>query len=207
MKIFCEKGNQIINEKAYSTASTLKRGQVVKLSGGSAAAASASETAQLLGICLENKTGSVRVADGPALVFMCPAPEITVTTGSVTTVSASALGSFSDDAFNGGKLMLTYKASGSTNSGSIGDSYSVSDYDGTDKEFTLGTTLTGAPVAGDKYRVFPPIGSCLGALSSDSESLVLTTATANFSIRVVGWDLKNRAVYLMANSHVYGNKQ
>lgn len=218
MKIFCEKGNQIINEKAYPVGSStvLKRGQLVKLSNGEVAACSAGETGSVLGLCLENHPSStglyagnvnhtVRVADGPALVYMCPAPEITVTSGTTTTVAATGLGSFANDTFNNGRLKLISKGASSTNGGAIGDVYKISDYVAADKAFTINTTLSGAPAAGDKYQVFPVIGTSVGVLGTDIASYALTTATDSFAFRVVGWDLKNGNVYLMANKHVYGN--
>lgn len=220
MKLISNKASFAIGEGEYEVASStaLKRGQVVKLSGGKVVSAATGETGAILGVCLENHKGSfdlldprangtaVKVADSPSLVFASPAPEITATAGTTTTVSASALGSFADDAFNGGYARLKSKAANSTNGGTPGALYSVSDYDGTNKKLTLGVTLSGAVSVGDVYEVFPPIGACIGALDSGALKLALGSATSSFALRVVGWDTARGLVYLMADKHLYGNK-
>lgn len=217
MEIIKDKSAAIIPEGEYNVAAStiLRRGQVVVLTNGKVTAAGATQSDAILGVCLENHTGvaslldprangtRVRVADGPTTVYACPAPIVTATGGSTTTVSATALAAFADDAFNSGKLKLVSRAASSTNSGKIGTVYGISDYAGTAKTFTLDTTLTGAVAAGDQYEVYPPMGASLGALDTNGEKLTLSTAASNFVLKVVGHDLVRGRIYLMAKLHVY----
>lgn len=217
MEIIKDKSAAIIPEGEYDVAASavLRRGQVVVLTNGKAAAAGASQSGAILGVCLENHTGEaslldpradgtrVRVADGPATIYACPAPVVTATGGSTTTVVDTALAAFADDAFNTGKLKLVSHAASSTNGGAPGTVYGISDYAGSSKTFTLDQTLSGAVTAGDRYEVYPPIGASLGALDADGEKLTLNTAASDFVLKVVGHDVARGRIYLMAKLHVY----
>ncbi len=219
MELIKDKSAAIIPEGEYDVAgdTVLHRGQVVVLTDGKVTPASATQAGAILGICLENHTGRaslldpradgarVRVADGPATIFACPAPVVTATGGTVTTVSDTALAAFSDDAFNGGLLKLISRAASSTNGGVIGTVYGISDYTGSSKTFTLDTTLTGAVTAGDRYEVYPPVGSALGALHANRDCLTLETAATDFVLKIVGHDVEHGLIYLMAKLHVYAN--
>lgn len=217
MEIIKDKSAAIIPEGEYDVAASavLRRGQVVVLTNGKAAAAGASQSGAILGVCLENHTGEaslldpradgtrVRVADGPATIYACPAPVVIATGGSTTTVVDTALAAFADDAFNTGKLKLVSRAASSTNSGAPGTVYGISDYAGSSKTFTLDQTLAGAVTAGDRYEVYPPIGASLGALDADGEKLTLNTAASDFVLKVVGHDVARGRIYVMAKLHVY----
>lgn len=213
MKIYTDKISALAHESSYPAhAGALRRGQVVVLSGNTVQPAQAEQTNAILGICLENLgTGHpagahVRVADSPSTVYICDAPQITASSGSTTTVGATALAAFADDAFNGGVLKFISAGASSTNTASPGDLFSISDYSATNKTFTFEETLSGAVKSGDKFQVFPPIGSSLGALNTSIDGIVLTTATSNFALRVVGWDTQAGKLLLMANTHIFGNK-
>lgn len=217
MEIVKDKTAVIIPEGEYdvATSTVLRRGQVVVLTDGKVTAASEDQSSAILGICLENHSGEaslldprangtkIRVADGPSTIFACPAPVVTATGGSVSTVVAGALATFSDDTFNGGLLKLVARTSASTNSGALGDIYRISDYTGESKTFTLDSALTGAVTSDDQYEVYPPIGSALGALDTDKDRLTLETAASNFVFKVVGHDVTHGRLYLMAKLHVY----
>ena len=219
MEIIKDKTAAIIPEGEYDVAASavLHRGQVVVLTNGKATAAGAEQSGAILGICLENHSGDasildprangtrIRVADGPGTIFACPAPVVTATGGTVSTVAASAMATFADDAFNGGLLKLVSRTGASTNGGEPGDLYGISDYAGESKTFTLDTTLTGAVTSGDRYEVYPPVGSSLGALNTDRDKLTLETAASNFVLKVVGHDVAHGRIYLMAKLHVYAN--
>ena len=219
MELIQDKSTAIIPEGEYDVASNtvLRRGQVVVLTDGKVTAADASQSGAILGICLENHTGEasyldprangvrIRVADGPNTIFACPAPVITATGGSTTTVADTALATFADDAFNGGVLKLLARAASSTNSGAIGTVYGISDYTGTSKTFTLDETLAGAVAAGDQYEVYPPIGSSLGSLDTNRDRLTLGSAASDFALKVVGHDVPNGRIYLMAKIHIYAS--
>lgn len=217
MEIIKDKSAAIIPEGEYDVAASavLRRGQVVVLTNGEVTAADAAQSGAILGVCLENHTGEaslldpradgtrVRVADGPATIYACPAPIVTATGGSTTTVVDTALAAFADDAFNTGKLKLVSRAASSTNGGAPGTVYGIADYAGSSKTFTLDQTLSGAVTAGDRYEVYPPVGASLGALDADGEKLTLNTAASDFVLKVVGHDVARGRIYLMAKLHVY----
>lgn len=213
MNIYTDKISALTHESSYAADSgALRRGQIVVLSKNTVRPAQAQQTDAILGVCLENlesghPTGAhVRVADSPSTVYACDAPQITATSGSTSTVGATALASFADDAFNGGVLKFIHPGASSTNSALPGDVFPITDYSGTDKTFTFEGTLSGAVAAGDTYQVFPPIGSSLGALDTSRDAIVLTTATNNFVLRVVGWETQAGKLLLMANTHIFGSK-
>ena len=193
------------------------RGQVVKLSGGKVVSASATETGAVLGIAAENHSGTsdalnartngkvVLVYDSPALIYECPAPQITAASGSATTVVAAAGSvdaSIADDSFNGGVLQLKSKASGSTNSETIGQILDITDY--AKATLTLTHASAGTCCAGDVYRIYPPIGSSICALDGNLARAIVSTSGAT-ALRVVGHDTQRGVIRLMAAVHTLGN--
>ncbi len=191
----------------------IKMGQVVKLSVGKVTAAAAAETGAILGIAAEDHPGipdplnprangtEIRVCDNPGLLFECHAPTVKASGGSATTLAAAVgeiASAISDDAFNGGMLVLVKKAVGSTNTDPLGVRIPISDY------AKSGTTFTkpggGIPSAGDTYELYPPIGSAVGALDEAAENLVFRAAGAT-SIRVVGHDFARHMLRCMAALH------
>lgn len=214
MKIFTDKSSAVVHDSVYPADGTLSYmpGQVLVLSGGLAVPAQAGETGAVLGVCLSaleygaDGEAQVRAADSPTTVYACPAPEITATSGTTATVTAADIASFSNDDFNGGLLKLEGLGASSTNSGNVGDVYEVSDFDAGNKKFTIDDTLSGAVAEGDKFLVFPPVGTSFGVLDSNRKNIALTAATSGFAMRVVGWDVKNGNILVMANKHVYGTK-
>ena len=159
-------------EYDIAAATSIKAGAVVKISAGLVVAATAGETGQILGVAAEDHTAGagvfnpradatkILVYDDPAQIFQCPVPVVAATGGSATTMTASTLGAFSNDDFNGGYIMLVEKADGSTNTDPIGKVDLITDYaynsTGTVSTFTKASG--GTPYAGDKYAIFPPIG-------------------------------------------------
>ena len=201
---------------AYNTA--VKAGQVVALSEGLVTVAAANITTQILGIAAENHSGvadaldprangtKILVYDDPMLIFQCPVPIAAATGGSATTMTASTLGAFSNDDFNGGYIMLVEKAEGSTNTDVVGKVDRITDYaytsSGTVSTFTKASG--GTPYAGDKYAIFPPIGFRKGNLDSTTRDKLVLTATASLPIKVVGMDIERGLVNMMALLHTLG---
>lgn len=201
---------------AYNTA--IKVGQVVALSEGLVVAAAANITTQILGIAAENHSGTadaldpradgtkIMVYDDPMLIFQSPVPVVAATGGSATTMTASTLGAFSNDDFNGGYIVLLEKAEGSTNTDVIGKVDRITDYaytsSGTVSTFTKASG--GTPYAGDKYAIFPPIGFRKGNLDSTTRDKLVLTATASLPIKVVGMDIERGLVNMMALLHTLG---
>ncbi len=195
----------------------VRRGQVVRLSGGKVVPAAAAQTAAVLGIAAENHAGaadvfnpradgaSLLVYDSPALIFECPAPEITAAAGSATTVTAAAgqvAGAIADDAFNGGALQLAVKTGGSANTDQPGAVREITDYTASGLVFTVPDGGTAA--AGDVYRVYPPAGFTACALDSGILRAVIS-ATGAAAIRVVGRDTERGTIRCMAAVHSLGN--
>ena len=201
---------------AYNTA--VKAGQVVALSEGLVTVAAANITTQILGIAAENHSGvadaldprangtKILVYDDPMLIFQSPVPVVAATGGSATTMTASTLGAFSNDDFNGGYIMLVEKAEGSTNTDVVGKVDRITDYaytsSGTVSTFTKASG--GTPYAGDKYAIFPPIGFRKGNLDSTTRDKLVLTATASLPIKVVGMDIERGLVNMMALLHTLG---
>lgn len=204
-------------EYPIAAATAVSRGMVVKLSGGLVVAAAAAETGAVLGIAAENHPGTpdtlnpranggtLLVYDNPGVIFECPAPAFTAASGSATTVvfgSGQVDAAAADDTFNGSVIVLESKAEGSSNTDAVGVKRAVSDYAKT------GTTLTvasgGTAAAGDRYRLYPPVGSTgKFALDSGRAGVVLTTVGAA-ALRVVGHDYDRRMLRCMAAVHTLG---
>lgn len=83
-------GGAILSVRAYpiDPATEILVGQVVKLAGGKVVPAAANESGAILGIANESHKGvedalnirangdEILVADGPDMIYACPAPEI-----------------------------------------------------------------------------------------------------------------------------------
>ena len=210
--------NLSVREYDIAAATEIAFGQVVKLSEGLVVSAVVAETGAILGVAMEYHSGAadalnprsngtkIKVCDAPDLVMACAAFEITATGGSATTVTASTLGAYSADDWNGGFLVLVSKANGSTNTDAIGTVKRITDYaynsTGTVSTFTVASA--GAANEGDKYLLFPPLGLAKFNLDSTKTKLV-NTAVNGTSLKVVGYDLEQKQIKLMAAKHFLGN--
>lgn len=210
-------GGVHVSAREYSVAgdADIKEGQLVKLSGGKAVSAAAAETGALLGVAAENHSGvadaidprangtKLRVIDDPAAVYQCAAPQVTAASGSATTLVFTAGQYFANDDFNGGFVKLVSKASGSTNTDTIGTVREISDFAvtaSTSGTFTIASG--GAPYAGDVYAVFPPAGFAKGNLNAARNGIVLT-ASASLSVRVIGADIGRDRINVMIGKHAF----
>ena len=212
-------GNQIAGGRDYpiAAATAIKPDSLVKLASGKVINAVVGETAAILGVALDNHTGSadtfnaranglaIRINDSPTLVCESPAPQATGTSGSTTTFAATGLAAFADDDFKGGFLKLVSKVAASTNVDPIGTIYEVTGSTAATKLFTF-AAITGAPVAGDIMAIFPPIGFAKGNLDATFSKYDLT-ATAALAIKTVGMDIARNVVLTEATLHLNGNKQ
>jgi hypothetical protein len=202
-----------IREYDIATSTEISAGQVVILSAGLIVAASVDQTAKILGVAAESHSGStdaldprsngtkIRVYDGPHAVFRCPAPVITATGGSATTVVDTNVDAFTDDAFNGGYLKLIGKAAASTNTDLVGSIRRITDYTASTNTFTAASG--GAPTAGDAYAVFPPMGTTM-SLDSLKQKLDITDDDGT-ALKVVGRIEGTNEILVMAVFHELGN--
>ncbi len=212
-------GGVHVSAREYDVASdaAIREGQVVKLSDGLVVAAAVNETGTVLGIAAENHSGSadaidpradgtkLMVVDDPMAVYQCAAPEVTAAGGSATTLEVAALKVFAADDFNGGYVKLVSKASGSTNTDTVGTVRRVTDFaldDATPTKGILTIATGGTPYAGDVYALFPPVGFAKGNLNAGRDGLVLT-ATANLPLKVAGRDLGAGKINLMIGKHLF----
>lgn len=202
-----------------ATNASIKRGQVVKLSGGTVISAIAAETSPILGIAAETHGGTADVLnprnngeellvyDNPTLIFECPAPVFAASGGSATTVTAatSAVACTTADAFNQGRLKLKKKGAGSGNTDCVGTVKAVADFASAAGTATF-TVASGATAAsGDEFYLFPPIGAAgVMALDSTNFSKMVLTGSGCTKIKVVGWDLERNMLRLMAVEHALG---
>ncbi len=194
----------------------IKRGQLVKLSGGKAVSAVAAETGALLGVAAETHSGTadaldprangtkLLVIDDPDAVYQCAAPQLTASGGSATTLEFTAGQYFANDDFNGGYVKLVSKGADSTNTDQIGTVRAISDYAVTaSTKGTFTIAAGGAPASGDVYAVFPPVGFAKGNLNAARTGIVLS-ASASLPIRVIGRDLDRDAINVMIRKHAFG---
>lgn len=204
-------------EYPVAAATAIKRGAVVKMSGGFVVLATAADTGRLLGIAAEDHPGAadalnprangaaILVYDSPLLICDYGAEIEAATGGSATTVTMSTLGAFDNDDFNGGYLVLVEKAANSANTDAVGTVKLITDYayvaSGTVSTFTVESGGTAA--AGDKYAIIPPVGFAKGNFGDDRLAVVLT-ATAAIKIKVVGCDIDTLRVRCMFSSHELG---
>lgn len=213
-------GGVLVSEREYDIAGStaISKGQVVKLSAGLVAAASATENGKILGVAAENHSGSadaldprsngtkIRVIDCPNAIFECSVPTITATGGSAATVTAGTLAAFSADDFNGGYLKLIAKASDSTNTDPIGTVKRIEDYaynsTGTVSTFTVASGS--AACAGDVFELYPPLGFAKGSYDSGIQRLILTSAASALTMKVVGRSETQGLIRLMPTTHFLG---
>ena len=208
------------SQKDYPIAvsTDIKQGQLVKLTGGLVVLAVVGETSAILGVAEENHTGTadtfnprnngtvIRVSDAPSTVFEAPAPRVTATGGSTTTMAATGIAALADDDFNGGFFKLVSKVAASTNTDSVGTVYPITDYTAATKLFTTTKTAGGAHTAGDIYEIYPPNGFGKGNLDAGISKLVLT-ATAALPIRSYGEDIERGVTYHIPSLHINASKQ
>lgn len=204
-------GGVLASAREYDIAAgtAIKEGQVVKMSGV-VISATVGETGAILGVAAESHSGQadalsprengtgIMVYDAPGAIFQCAAPEVTVTSGTATTLVATGIAAFANDDFNGGFVKLMRKAANSTNADLIGQVRRITDFVADSKTFTIESG--GVPYAGDVYAVFPPIGFAKGNLNADRTGLVLT-ATASLALKVVGRDLTLDKINVKARKH------
>ena len=200
-----------------AAATAVSAGQVVKLVNGLVVAAAAAETGAILGIAAENHPGAadalnlradgteIMVFDNPALIFECPVPVIAAASGSATTIVPAAgdvASTVADDGYNNAVLVLIQKAAESANTDPIGKHITVTDYT------KSGTVITkasgGTPSAGDKYEMYPALGSAIGGLDADTLSRLTVSATGATAIKVVGHDFDRGMIRCMAVKHALG---
>ena len=199
-----------------ATDTVIAEDQVVKLAGGKVVLAVAGETAAILGVAKENHSGvtdafnvrsngtKIRVSDSPATIYEAPAPQITATGGSTTTVVDTGLATFANDDFNGGFLKLVSKGASSANTDALGTLYEITDFVGSTKTFTVAEGV--AHTAGDVYEVYAPQGFQKGNLDAGITKVVLT-ANAAIPFRVYGQDFLRGLCLYTAALHLNANKQ
>lgn len=205
---------------AYNT--NIGQGAIVTLSASKVVAQAVNGTAAILGIAAEQHTGAddplnfnndatrILVADSPTAIYEGQAVEIAATGGSTTTIIStsgfadeSGSDTFVDNDFIGGYAKLTYKGSSSTNTDPIGTVYSISDSDAGDKSLTI-NTAGGAVTAGDKFKIFPPLGFQKGNLNTGRTDVVYTAVVA-LPFKVCGYNLEKETVEYYPTLHFYGN--
>ena len=217
--VYSSSGEQItgINEYEIASATAISIGQVVKLTNNKVVLAVVGETSAILGVAAENHSGAadvlnprsnglkIKVYDSPNQIFESPVFRATATSGSTTTFAATALATFADSDFVGGKLKYVAKAAATTNTDPIGTVYDVTASTGSTKLFTF-AAAGGAFVAGDICEVYPPTGFAKGNLDSGISKLDLT-ATASLPVEIVGYDTNRGMLRHKAALHQLGNKK
>lgn len=199
---------------AHDTA--IAKGQVVKLSGALVVTAAANETGAILGVAAENHPGAadvldprangteILVWDNPELISECPVSVITAASGSATTlvpVSGDVAASVADDGYNGGVLVLIAKAADSANTDPVGKRITVTDY--TKSGTVIAKASGGVPSAGDRYELYPAVGSTVCGLDSGRQKLTVSAAGAA-ALRVIGHDYDRHMIRCMAVKHALG---
>jgi hypothetical protein len=199
---------------AHDTA--IAKGQVVKLSGALVVTAAANETGAILGVAAENHPGAadvldprangteILVWDNPELISECPVSVIAAASGSATTVvpaSGDVASAVADDGYNGGVLVLVAKAANSANTDPVGKRITITDY--TKSGTVISKASGGTPSAGDKYELYPAVGSTICGLDSGRQSLVVS-ATGASALRVIGHDYDRHMIRCMAVKHALG---
>ena len=203
-----------VREYDIATSTSIKKGTVVKISGGLVVQASATETGAILGIAMENHSGQadaldprsngpkILVCDCPDAVFAVPAIVIEATGGSSTTVTTDELGAYSADDWNGGFLKLVEKVSGSTNTDEIGAVKQITDYaynaTGTVSTFTVASG--GTANDGDKYELYPPAGLAKFKLNSTFDALQADAVSCTV-FKAVGRDTDIGDIFVKPANH------
>lgn len=210
-------GGVIASAREYDIAKTTKiyEGQVVTIAGGLVTAQGAAATTAILGVAAETHTGvadpfeprndgtKLKVYDAPYQIFRCPAPVVTATGGTATTIVATLAGAA--DAYNGGWLKLVKKAEDSTNPDAVGTMYRITDFATADGTGTFTKESGSVPSAGDEYALFMPFGFEGGNLSADGTKIVVT-ATASIPLRVVGRIEETNEICVIPAKHALGKK-
>ena len=207
-------------EYPVAAAGSLRRGQVVQLSGGKVISAAAAQTAAILGVAAETHSGeadmlnarsngeSILVYDNPGLIFECPAPEVKAAASTATTVVAASgqlAAGLADDSLNGGVLELVRKAAGSTNTDVPGARREITDY--TASTLTCTVADGGSACAGDVFRLYPPVGFAACGLGGSFFDKAVVSATGATAIKVVGRDMDRGMIRLMAAVHALGTEE
>lgn len=197
-------GAVLHSEREYDIAAdtVVTVGQVVKLVNGLVAPAAVGETGAILGYAAESHMGAddalnlratgtrITVQDGPGAVAESPAPVLTATGGTATTVTAGGVAAFAADAFKGGYVK-----------GPEGHVRRVTASAVTGGVLTLTVDKGSVPAAGEGFVLFPPVGFSGGNLSAEGTKLVLT-ATAALPIQVTGRDEDRTMIRTMAVKHL-----
>ena len=214
-------GHVGLTARAYPIDKTaaIRRGQVVKLSGGRVVSAAAEETAPILGIAAESHSGEadvlngrsnggeIMVYDNPTLIFECPGPVFAASGGSAAAVTAAAadVSCATADAFRGGRLKLKKKAPLSGNGDRAGTVREVESFASSGGTATFTVASGGVAGSGDEYYLFPPLGAAgVMGLDGGTRAKMVLSAAGCTMIKVVGWDLERNMLHLMAVEHSLG---
>ena len=137
-------------------------------------------------------------------LFECPVPVITAASGSATTV-VPAVGDVAaaaaNDAFNDSVMVLISKAADSTNTDPVGKHIPITDY--TASGTVIAKASGGVPSAGDRYELYPAVGSTVCGLDSGRQKLTVSAAGAA-ALRVIGHDYDRHMIRCMAVKHALG---
>ena len=211
-------GHMGLTARSYpiAAATAVSKGQVVKLSGALVVTAAANETGAVLGVAAENHPGAadvldpradgteILVWDSPELISECPVSVIAAASGSATTVvpaSGDVASAVADDGYNSGVLVLVAKAANSANTDPVGKRITITDY--TKSGTVIAKASGGTPSAGDKYELYPAVGSTICGLDSGRQNLVVS-ATGASAMRVIGHDYDRHMIRCMAVKHALG---
>ena len=143
----------------------------------------------------------ILVYDNPELISECPVSIITAASGSATTivpVSGDVASAVADDGYNGGVLVLIARAADSANTDPVGKRIPITDY--TKSGTVIVKASGGTPSAGDKYELYPAVGSTVCGLDSGRQNLVVSAAGAT-ALRVIGHDYDRHMIRCMAVKH------
>lgn len=207
-----------VKEYPIASNTVIAEGQLVKLTEGKVVVALVGETGAILGVAYESHSGTadtlntrsngtvIKVYDAPSSIYEAPAPRVTATSGSTTTLVATGIATFADDDFNGGFMKLVSKATASTNTDAVGTVYPITDFVASTKTFTTTKTAGGAVTAGDVFEIYPPNGFAKGNLDAGISKLVLT-ATAALPIRSYGEDINRGVTFHIPALQSNANKQ
>ena len=208
-----------VREIPIDPAAAVTQGQLLALSGGLAVPAAANRTTAILGVALETHPGQpdlldpradgdrIKVAAGPHTVYSLPAPVLTATDGSETTIVAAGMPTYANDDLNGWTLILRAKGEDSANPDAIGTAYKVTDFVASTKTLTV-EGPGGVVSAGDSFWAFPNVGPLKCLLNSTRDALTLTGGAAvNLPLQLVAADLGRRELRITPLLHEYGNKR
>ena len=198
-------GGVLASAREYdiAAATAITAGAVVKMADGLVVLAAAGETGPILGYAGENHTGTedalnprsngtkIMVQDAPGAVAESPAPVLTASGGTTNTVTADGMAAFAADAFKGGYLKGPDGVSRRVTASAVAAGVLT---------LTLATAGT-APVAGQKYTLYPPVGFAAGNLAAGRDKLVMT-ATAALPIQVIGRDEGRNMIWTVATKHL-----